>query len=99
MGIRIVCPNGHALKVKSKYSGRVGLCPLCKGRMKIPSIVKSKESSMSGLSIKIPEFVKDVPLPSRTEDVEMLCSKCHESVPGDAAVCPHCNTYVVRLPD
>ena len=99
MGIQIVCPNGHALKVKTKYSGKVGLCPFCKGRMRIPSVPQDTESSLSGLSIKVPEFIKDDSLPEKnTDDIDVFCSKCHEAIPEGAAVCPHCDTYVVRLP-
>lgn len=35
MGISVTCPNGHELKVKSKYAGKKGLCPKCPGKVVI----------------------------------------------------------------
>ena len=104
MGIQVVCPNGHALKVKSKYGGKVGLCPFCDSRVQVPERERKltgqpKESSLSGLSIKIPDFTKDWQPLKDTEDVERICAKCHKNVPQDATVCPHCHTYIVQLPE
>ena len=36
MSIRVVCPNGHVLKVKSSMAGKSGLCPDCKARVAVP---------------------------------------------------------------
>lgn len=36
MGIRVVCPNGHRLNLKSHLAGRHGLCPQCGARFRIP---------------------------------------------------------------
>ncbi|MEE9603671.1 MAG: hypothetical protein V3V75_10225, partial [Thermoguttaceae bacterium] len=36
MTIRVVCPNGHALKVKDSFAGKVGLCPKCKAQIHVP---------------------------------------------------------------
>jgi hypothetical protein len=35
MSIEVRCPNGHVLKIKDKYAGKTGLCPLCKDRVVI----------------------------------------------------------------
>lgn len=35
MGIQVQCPNGHEFKVKDKYAGKKGLCPYCKGQVKV----------------------------------------------------------------
>jgi len=35
MGIAVKCPNGHEFKVKDKYAGKKGLCPYCKGQVKV----------------------------------------------------------------
>jgi membrane associated rhomboid family serine protease len=35
--IRLQCPCGKRLKVPAEYAGRVGSCPACKKRIKIPS--------------------------------------------------------------
>ena len=39
MSIEVVCPNGHKLKVKDKFSGKTGLCPRCKARVEVPSLL------------------------------------------------------------
>jgi len=37
MGIRVVCPNGHRLHLKTQLAGRRGLCPDCGARFRIPT--------------------------------------------------------------
>jgi len=36
MSITVVCPNGHALKVKESCAGKKGLCPICKAPIEVP---------------------------------------------------------------
>lgn len=36
MGIRLTCPNGHKLHLKSFLAGRRGICPHCGARFHIP---------------------------------------------------------------
>ena len=36
MGIRIVCPNGHKLNIKSFLAGKRGVCPHCGAKFEIP---------------------------------------------------------------
>ena len=36
MSIKVICPNGHALQVKSEFAGKSGFCPLCKARIVVP---------------------------------------------------------------
>ncbi len=35
MGIQVECPNGHIFKVKEKYAGKKGICPLCTGKVSV----------------------------------------------------------------
>lgn len=35
MSIDVTCPNGHSFKVKDKYAGKRGLCPLCEDRVAV----------------------------------------------------------------
>jgi len=37
MSIKVTCPNGHSLKIKTKYAGKTGRCPICKARIIVPS--------------------------------------------------------------
>jgi anti-sigma B factor antagonist len=36
MSIKVTCPNGHTLQVKSEFAGKSGLCPHCKARIVVP---------------------------------------------------------------
>lgn len=36
MSIRVKCPNGHELKVKSSLAGKSGLCPVCRAVVQVP---------------------------------------------------------------
>ncbi len=37
MGIRVSCPNGHSLNIKSFLAGKVGVCPKCDAKFRIPA--------------------------------------------------------------
>lgn len=37
MGIRVTCPNGHALHLKSFLAGKKGICPKCGVKFRIPA--------------------------------------------------------------
>ena len=43
MPIEVVCPNGHALKIKEKYAGQYGLCPRCRAPIAVPSLEDDDE--------------------------------------------------------
>jgi hypothetical protein len=36
MGIRFLCPNGHALNVKAHLANRRGICPHCQAQFMVP---------------------------------------------------------------
>lgn len=36
MGIRCICPQGHAISVKSRLAGKTARCPECGSKVKIP---------------------------------------------------------------
>jgi hypothetical protein len=38
MGIRVTCPSGHQLNVKSFLAGKKGICPHCQQRFDIPKV-------------------------------------------------------------
>jgi len=44
MSIKVTCPNGHALQVKSEFAGKSGLCPHCKARIVVPKPEPEKVS-------------------------------------------------------
>jgi hypothetical protein len=43
MGIRVSCPNGHVLNVKSHLAGKKGKCPTCGAAFEIPSSAAEAE--------------------------------------------------------
>ena len=38
MSIRVICHNGHTLKVNDRLAGKLGLCPVCKVQVQVPSM-------------------------------------------------------------
>ena len=36
MSIRVVCPNGHMLRVQDSCAGKTGLCPVCRALVRVP---------------------------------------------------------------
>lgn len=38
MGIRVTCPNGHALNLKAQLAGKRGICPHCGAKFDIPPV-------------------------------------------------------------
>ncbi len=113
ISILAVCPNAHAMKVKDKYAGMMGLCPICRARMKVPKpgadvltgnsavdVLHPQDSDLSGLSLDTIEFTKDDTAfwtVQHRDDAERVCAKCHEIIPTDSHVCPHCRAYVAKL--
>ncbi len=89
MSIHIVCPNGHKLKIKSKYAGHSGKCPMCGSQIVIPAEdVESVQSSLlaeSLLMVNPPEA--DCP-PAAVDEVVKTCARCFTNLPGDMFVCP-----------
>jgi hypothetical protein len=45
MGIRVTCPNGHALNVKEHLAGKRGICPSCGAKFVIPPATASVEAA------------------------------------------------------
>jgi hypothetical protein len=72
MSIRVVCPNGHESKIKDRYAGMRGACPICKVPLKVPEkdtyaddmfgeqsimdVLQPQESGVSGLSLQISDI-------------------------------------------
>ncbi len=103
MSIRTVCPNGHKLKIKSKYAGQLGRCPMCAAPVRVPvRDPEAVESSLSAPALSIltsrtPEA--DYFPPAKADEVERTCVTCSKNVPNDMTVCPHCGTSVATLED
>ncbi len=59
MGIRVTCPNGHALNLKSHLAGKRGICPKCGARFEIP-VSGTEEPPGQGPEV-VSEVVRTVP--------------------------------------
>ena len=105
MSIYLVCPNGHALKIKDKYAGKSRRCPACKVVIKVPSssdvIYKDEaelpdESGLSGLDLLSGWNDSQADF-QQAEQETQFCAKCCKEIARESKVCPHCGTYVESL--
>ena len=69
MAIRVVCPNGHALKVDESSAGKSGLCPVCKVPVPVPpkKAVAMTEDSLMDLLGPQEGILRPVPGSGRSE--------------------------------
>ncbi len=109
MTIRVVCHNGHALKINDNLAGKSGRCPVCKVQVQVPAIEPAAMSEDAIMDILGPQGKASQPAPRReTADPETTrhampardpslvksCSKCKREIATEVHVCPHCRTYV-----
>ena len=113
MSIRVVCPNGHALQVKSELAGKTGLCPVCKAHVQIPTAEPqafSEDSIMGLLGGAAPAESKakaargassdsGIARPESQKPPKKNCIKCKREVPIGTTICPHCHTFIGNLND
>lgn len=59
LGIEAFCPNGHRMKVKDHLAGRLGVCPTCGSRFRLPDI-------SSAQTPRHPAPFGSIPVPSAT---------------------------------
>src|SRR5881394_3663104 len=70
MWVQVTCPNGHVLRVQSKYAGKTGTCPDCKQQVMVPDLTEIiametlGDSVLSGGDEKKPTEVAVGPLSS-----------------------------------
>ena len=115
MSIKVVCPNGHTLKVKDGLAGRTGRCPVCKARVKVPqppSREVSEDDVISFLGPHDPAEQPDTSAGSLDERAaaesawagvhsppKKVCSKCNREIDVETHICPHCQTYIADIHD
>jgi len=109
MSIKVVCPNGHEIRVKNSSAGKTGLCPTCKARVTVPEIERrplSEEAVMDLLGE--PEAGGPLGKASPTESLveageeadfrvkpaKKMCKACEREIDTDTHICPFCHTYV-----
>jgi hypothetical protein len=115
MSIRVVCPNGHALKIKEEFAGKLGLCPVCKAQVHVPALQTPDLSEDAILDIMgkggpAPRSAADTkrsPVPvlagqgkkDRQAPPKKSCSKCNREIVAGIHICPYCHTYIASLGD
>ena len=114
MSIRVICPNGHRLKVNDSLAGKVGLCPTCKARVEVPQPRHGELSEDAIMGILGPpdeEFsqraaaqqeappVVSSPEGEGNSPPKKSCFKCNREISAGIHICPHCHTYIAGLTD
>ena len=108
MAIRVVCRNGHALKVNDTSAGKSGLCPLCKVPVQVPSKRADGLTEDSLMDLLGPKEGEPTPGPKEWSDPDSgkpsgaaqqsppmkTCIKCNREMELGVRICPHCKTYV-----
>lgn len=103
MSITVDCPNGHTLKVKSKYAGKAGRCPHCRARVHVPDPAAVSDDVILGFlggpraaAPDLPEgnSVLDDP-PVRDPDGTGI-SLMGSSLVREKKICPNCGKMVSR---
>ncbi len=96
MAIRVICENGHALKVKEKYAGQVGICPHCECKVAIPARSPISDTSIMAIlgqtdpgeqRTAVPQVESESP---RTKN----CPRCQTLVAKTYRACPKCALYL-----
>lgn len=114
MAISVTCPNGHALKVQESLAGKIGLCPKCRARVRVPAIRRDELSEDTILDFLGPhqsslgdsDTTRVAPPPpaghvsaDAGSPPQKSCTKCHRAILSGTRICPHCHTYIAQLSD
>ena len=81
MGIRFFCPQGHKLNVKSFLAGKMGICPHCDARVKIP--LTSTRPSSKAINRDVEGHAEALPLASPLEDLDQVLAVAEAGIPGN----------------
>lgn len=109
MSIKVVCPNGHELRVKDSLAGKTGLCPTCKARVSVPEPEAPSMDESAILSIIGPydpgkttrasapanPFDEEQAKPAPAKKKEMRrCTHCEKEIEAETHICPYCKRYI-----
>ena len=106
MSIRVVCPNGHGLRVQDASAGKTGLCPVCKALVKVPELGPQPVTEDAILGFLGPQPAKASPATATVDRAptkatidgpmppKKSCERCNQEILATTHVCPHCHTYV-----
>lgn len=112
MAIKLVCPNGHALKVPEKLAGKSGLCPVCRARVVVPRPgpdALSEDAILGILGSHTPRAATQITSEqleaaraaagTDAEEAKKTCRKCNREIAAAMHICPFCHTYIAGLHD
>jgi hypothetical protein len=106
MWIRLDCPNGHPVKVEEKYAGRMGRCPACGVKVRIPEADGrdlSEEAILDILGPSAPAAPEPLPVHQEAAPAQSAASSAvlgGSKIMGGAAIdqptriCPACKRKV-----
>lgn len=105
MSIELTCPQGHKLKVKDRYAGKMGLCPHCGSRVRVPGVSEQEilrllacddliEDDHLGSKVVQPAASMPETMPVRLPlGGSKACPRCKKDVRASFDLCPHCGMY------
>ena len=112
MTIKVVCPNGHVLRVSEKLAGKAGLCPVCRARVVVPrpeSNGLSEDAILGILGTHTPRGASQITSEQlaaaqasggmEAEGPKKICRKCNREIAAAMHICPFCHTYIAGLQD
>lgn len=108
MAIKVVCPNGHVLRVKDSLAGKTGLCPTCKARVSVPepeapSVDESVIMSILGpyepgktmrSSTSANPFEAEEVRQTPAKKEMRRCTHCERAIEAETHICPYCKRYI-----
>jgi hypothetical protein len=101
MSIDVTCPNGHALKIKDKYAGKIGRCPHCQMPVHVPEAPHALTDDEILNVVGPPDDIHDMPV--HQEYAHLAGSESGLSLLGGSSVhkrltktCPKCK-YEVKM--
>lgn len=96
MGIRTICPNGHQLNLKAFLAGKIGICPRCGVKFRIPSDTDATADD-SGVVAATAPTPPSTPIRSVADGQLSAEPVATANRSPDAPV--HSNVWYVCLPD
>jgi len=111
MSIQVTCPNGHVLRVRDCFAGKVGLCPVCKARITVPKpdaalsedeiidVLGPHDPSQSAAGSTIIGNRPAERTAAGPSPPKKSCSKCNREISAGTHICPFCRTYIANLRD
>ena len=114
MAIKVICPNGHTLRVKDSLAGKTGLCPTCKARVSVPEPKHEAIDESDILQVigpydpgKSHVARADSPVAGSAKDAEgksskvemRRCMSCEREIEAETHICPYCHHYIGGVGD